>query len=213
MISYLIFQLDKGGERIIMIQLTRAMRPKLPTLGLKLQTSYESCFQSVRVKYFNETNAKLYKIIKCKYCGLLSIKYIGNGHHKRQFCSVACATKYLGQQKTINNLKSAIKIVDNTELKFFLKDYSNFVYSEIYNNYPKEYQEDLIDYWSEKSLILFANIKRAKIERKNVIFKYLRTFLKYGFLRASKIKEKEVFYDELSHKNYSIILGDDKRER
>lgn len=194
-----------------MIQLTRAMRPKLPSLGLKLETSYEGCFKSLRVKYLNETNAKLYKIIKCKYCGLLEIKYIGG--KEKQFCSVSCAARYFGQQKTINCLKSAIKIVDNTELKTFLKDYSNFVYSEIYNNYSKEYHEDLIDYWSEKSLTLFANIKRAKIERRSIIFKYIKTFLKYGFMKISKIKEKEVFYDELSHKNYSMILGDDKRER
>lgn len=195
-----------------MIQLTRAMRPKLPTLGLKLNTAYESCFSSVSNKYRNETNSNLYKIIKCKYCGLITIKYFGFNSKKPQFCSNACVTKYFGQLKAKNCLKSAIRIVNNSELKTFLKEYSNFVYSEIYN-YPSEVREDLIDFWNEKSITILANIKKSKIDKKGFIMKYLKKCIKYAALNLIKNKQKEVFYDELGYYNYSRILGEDKRER
>lgn len=187
------------------------MRPKLPTLGLKLNTAYESCFNTLRVKYYKETSSKFCKIIKCKYCGLIEIKNDYNNKNL-QFCSSACANKYLGQLKYKNCLKSAIRIVDNSELKTFLKEYSNFVYSEIYK-YPSEIREDLIDFWNAKSLTILAAIKRNKIDRKSVILKYLKTAIKRNSLKYIKLKQKEVFYEELSYQNSSAILGEDKRER
>lgn len=194
-----------------MIQLTPTMRPKLPTLGLKLNTTYETCFNNLNIKYYRETNYKFCKIVKCKYCGLIEIKKDYNNKNL-QFCSCACANKYFGQLKAKNCLKSAIRIVNNSELKTFLKEYSNFVYSEIYN-YPSEFREDLIDWWSEKSINILANIRKAKIERKSIIIKYLKKSIKNASLQVNKIKQKEVFYDELSYYNYSRILGEDKRER
>lgn len=194
-----------------MLQLTKAMQLKLPSLGLKLNTTDAWAWaglKSLETKYSKETSPNFYKIVRCEYCGLIEIKPIST----IRFCSVTCAARYLGEQKHRNCLKNAIKIVSNSELKAFLKDYSNFVYSEIYN-YPSEVREDLIDFWNEKSITILAKLKKLKIEKKRIIMKYLKKCIKNVSLNLIKNKQKEVFYDELSYYNYSYILGEDKRER
>ena len=56
-----------------MIQLTPAMNIKLPKVGLRLETSY-SYYKGFINRVSNRTNANLCHIVKCEYCGVLSIK-------------------------------------------------------------------------------------------------------------------------------------------
>ena len=180
----------------------------LPKIGLQLQTmgSVDGYLKNEVILHTSPTYSRTFK---CKYCGNIVTKQIFK--KTGYYCNKFCAGKAKGEIRSANVLKSAIKIVSNNELKAFLKEYSGYVFSEIYKY--ELYHEDLQEFWNVRSINILANLKRNKISRKSHILKYLKKTIKFWYLQILNSRKKEVFYSELSMKNQIRILGDVIEER
>ena len=150
---------------------------------------------------------------KCEYCGLEFIRTIQHKsrQNKKKFCSNKCLGLYYGREKSKQVLKNACTNVSNAELREFLKEYNSFAMSEIYKY--ERWHEDLIELWLANSILILANLKKYKIEKKLIKLKYIKSAIKRWFLNINQKRKKEVFYSDLSMKNQIKILGDVIEER
>ncbi|MBR5202361.1 MAG: hypothetical protein IKW45_03765 [Clostridia bacterium] len=164
-----------------------------------------------RIDYrLNPLNAHNFK---CEYCGLEFIRTIKDKSriNSKKFCSHKCQVLYYGREKSKQVLKNACANVSNAELREFLKEYNSFAMSEIYKY--ERWQEDLIELWLANSILILANLKKYKIEKKSIKIKFIKSAIKRWFLNINQKRKKEVFYSDLSMKNQIKILGDVIEER